>query len=229
MTRLLRVVAALAFTFFAVNYAWTHVALASLSGEMQSCPGELVAGARTRVEALAGQVRAAPWIICQRRSAFGLNVSHGTTRFAPFLPSFVVVGPSGSNIDVIAHEWMHAEIAARTSSLLRTWRMPTWFDEGLAMQLDRRSDYDERALDAYRRAGLLSAKRLDRLASPAQFFVAGDQGKAHYALARCVVERWLVVAGHAGAMKLLEGLDWSRAFPNQDFEVHAAACLGRSA
>jgi hypothetical protein len=107
--------------------------------------------------------------------------------------------------------------------------MPTWFDEGLAMQLDQSSDYDGRALEAYRQAGLLSAKTLDQLASPGRFFAPGNQGKAHYAFAKCVVEHWFAVSGRADAMKLLEAIDWSRSFPSQEFEIHARACLGRSA
>lgn len=228
MPRLPRIVALLMFTFFGLNHSWTHVALASLSGEMRTCPSAPVSEARTRVEAFVGKVHAAPWIICQRQSVFGLNVSHGTARFAPFMPSFIVVGPFGINTDVIAHEWMHAEIAARTSALLRTYRIPTWFDEGLAMQLDQRPDYGERALGAYKQAGLLSTRNLQQLASPGQFFSPGDHGKAHYAFARCVVGRWLAASDRVEAMKLLERVGWGRSFPDQEFEGHARSCLEQS-
>ena len=227
--RLTRIAALAALSFFGLNYSWSHVALASLTGAMGHCPSSAIEEARTRVQAFVGTLSATPWIICQRRSALGLDISHGTTRFAPFLSPFVVVGPFGVNVDVIAHELMHAEIAARTSALLRTYRVPTWFDEGLAMQLDRRSDYDQHALKMYRQSGLLSTIHLDQLASPAEFFRTGDEGKAHYAFAKCVVGRWLAASGPSEPMKVLTEVSWFRTFPNQRFDGHEKACLERSA
>jgi hypothetical protein len=223
MSRAIRIATLLALTFFGLNYAWTHAALANFSAE--PCPSTLVSNAQTRLQAFVGNVQSAPWIICQQKPALGLNVSHGTTRFAPLLPSLVVLGPSGVNSDVLAHEWMHAEIAARTSALLRTYRMPTWFDEGLAMQLDDRADYGEAALRSYRDAGWLSRKSLDGIASPSQFFRAGEEGKSHYAFAKCVVGQWLAASGSGAAKKLLDDVSWRSSFPSEQFERHAAECL----
>ena len=53
----------------------------------------------------------------------------------------VIVGSKGQNIDVIAHELMHAEIADRVGYWRRFTQLPVWFDEGLAMQVDYRAAY----------------------------------------------------------------------------------------
>ncbi len=53
------------------------------------------------------------------------------------LGTHIVVGPSGINIDVLAHELSHVEIVARVGYW--QWRrISNRFDEGLAVQADYR-------------------------------------------------------------------------------------------
>jgi hypothetical protein len=56
--------------------------------------------------------------------------------------TYLVLWKGGLNLDVIAHELCHAELSARLGIYNRLLLMPGWFDEGLAMQLDEREEFD---------------------------------------------------------------------------------------
>jgi len=64
----------------------------------------------------------------------GAGCSLGT----PWGDAYLVLGPDGNNVDVIAHELCHDELFAR----LGWWRVkrqiPQWFNEGLALLVDYR-------------------------------------------------------------------------------------------
>lgn len=64
----------------------------------------------------------------------GAGCSLGT----PWGDAYLVLGPDGNNVDVIAHELCHDELFAR----LGWWRIkrqiPQWFNEGLALLVDYR-------------------------------------------------------------------------------------------
>lgn len=53
----------------------------------------------------------------------------------------IVVGPEGLNTDVLAHEWLHAEIQHRVGFLGSLTEIPVWFDEGAALTVDFRSPF----------------------------------------------------------------------------------------
>lgn len=55
--------------------------------------------------------------------------------------SCIVVGPEGQSTDVIAHEWLHAEIQHRVGFLRFLNEIPIWFDEGAALTLDYREPF----------------------------------------------------------------------------------------
>jgi len=57
------------------------------------------------------------------------------------LGSYVVISKKGVNLDIIAHELSHTELYERIGFFNREFKIPTWFDEGLAMQVDHRSYY----------------------------------------------------------------------------------------
>ncbi len=59
----------------------------------------------------------------------------------------IIVGPKGHNVDVMAHELLHAELASRIGVWATFFKLPTWFDEGLALMVDYRSEYDAELID----------------------------------------------------------------------------------
>lgn len=100
----------------------------------------------------------------------------------------VFVGPKGANVDVVAHELVHAGVFDRVGPWVRMMQIPVWFDEGLAMQVDHRDRYalPDNPDTAYVR----------HLNSPADFFVSDQQSlSCHYASAKVEVARWLNAVG----------------------------------
>lgn len=55
--------------------------------------------------------------------------------------SCIIIAPKGQNIDVIAHEWLHAEIQNRVGYWHFLRNIPVWFDEGAALSLDFRKPF----------------------------------------------------------------------------------------
>lgn len=151
--------------------------------------GELTVAARARIAEVYGPPRADPRIVFFEPSrltqALGLNRT-GSTGFVPGA-SCVLIGPDGRNVDVVAHELMHAEIVDRSGYWARLWQLPVWLDEGLAMQVDRRGHYAWTPQQAA--GGSAFVRRLERAS---QFFSAdADQLRHHYAAAKQETCDWL--------------------------------------
>lgn len=60
--------------------------------------------------------------------------------------SYVVISHQGLDMDIIAHEISHAEFYERIGFYNWSFKIPRWFDEGLAMQNDNRDYYSEDTL-----------------------------------------------------------------------------------
>lgn len=60
----------------------------------------------------------------------------------------IVISEEGVDQDIIAHELMHAELYQRIGFYKWSFKIPRWFDEGLAMQSDYRNYYSEDTLKA---------------------------------------------------------------------------------
>ncbi|MEH6422549.1 hypothetical protein [Pseudomonas sp. CGJS7] len=108
----------------------------------------------------------------------------GSTDFLPGR-SCVVIGPQGRNVDVLAHELMHAELADRVGFLTRLRAIPVWFDEGVAMQVDYRAQFAE-SFDGG------DSRFVRELDTGAEFFAfEGGRHTRHYAAAKREVADWL--------------------------------------
>lgn len=55
--------------------------------------------------------------------------------------AYVVISKEGVDLDIISHELSHTEFFERVGLINRSLKIPVWFDEGLAMQVDHRSYY----------------------------------------------------------------------------------------
>ncbi len=72
-------------------------------------------------------------------SYFGSN-SYGNALLTP-LGQCIVFGPKGQNVDVVAHEYTHAEVHYRVGWLNHLLNVPIWFNEGVALLVDFRKPY----------------------------------------------------------------------------------------
>ena len=121
----------------------------------------------------------------------------------------VVIGPDGRNVDVMAHELVHAEVQQR-AGLIRTLRqIPTWFDEGVALMVDHRAPFlpenielDQGAIDAVTR---LSGGRA---------FASQPDLRAGYQAARLAAEQRLGDADlYASLERIRRGEAFDQVFP----------------
>lgn len=123
-----------------------------------------------------------------------------------------MIGPQGRNVEVVAHELMHAALHERVGAWRRFMEIPTWFDEGLAMQVDTRPKYGLPAGEA------VLGNEVRRWASFSSFF-AGDEHTlvSPYAQARALVADWVAGVGAQSVYPLLakihDGQSFEETFP----------------
>lgn len=161
----------------------------------------LLSNARGRIGEVFGEPRSTPIVVFFNSSTsfwpFQLN-EYGSTQFVG-PRTCVLVGPKGRNVDVVAHELMHAEIADRVGARAKFTDLPTWFDEGLAMQVDFRPEYD------LGRGANLETKAVRALSSARAFFVPNsDLLTSNYASAKAEVALWTGRVGSSSVYGQLE-------------------------
>ncbi len=103
----------------------------------------LINDAKQRIIDRFGSFKSTPIIIFTNSSKMAKE--YGTNDFgsAIRLPwnQYVVFGPKGQNIDIVAHELLHAEVGDRLGYITTQFKLPVWIDEGVAMQVDYRKKY----------------------------------------------------------------------------------------
>lgn len=153
---------------------------------------QLTRDARARIDSTFGTPESKPILVFfDQPDGFGpfrLN-AYGSTQFIGSR-ACVMVGPKGQNVDVLAHELMHAEIHYRVGYLKRFLELPTWFDEGVAMQVDYRPRYSLSPQDAQKTTFVRD------LATYSTFFKGDDEALTrNYASAKHEVASWLSKVG----------------------------------
>ena len=179
----------------------TRIPSSSTNAERQAIL-EIQTQAKTRIETMFGAPRAKPLVVFLNNPTtvftFKSN-SYGSTFFVG-PRACVIIGPDGTNVDVVAHELLHAELFARVGPWRRFREIPAWFDEGVAMQVDFRSRYDSsQAVDATELASLRTLRSMD------QFNAGNDQEiTRHYARSKRAVAQWLEKIGRSNLYANLE-------------------------
>lgn len=125
----------------------------------------------------------------------------------------IVIGEEGTDIDIISHEMMHAELYTRIGFVKSNFSIPTWFDEGLAMQSDYRNYYSEDTLKALSN-NYTQLPSLKTLETPTQFHT-GNRSiiMLHYMTASHYVRQWYTREKLEKLIRdLKEGKDFETAF-----------------
>jgi len=147
-----------------------------------------------RIESLFGSKTGNPVIIyCNTIDEFhnygadGNN--HAVTQLSVF-GEYVVINGSLLDSNIIAHEMCHAELQSQIGWYRRTTQIPTWFDEGLAMQVDWRSDFSEDSLQA----AILRGAQLPKITTmkTTSLFNGGNDDDVwlNYATAKLEIAKW---------------------------------------
>jgi hypothetical protein len=148
-----------------------------------------------RVESFWGSKTAIPIMVVgsegEIMKKFG-NEQHskvGMTHFTPW-GTYIVIDEEGVNVDVISHELAHAELFARIGWQKRTFEIPTWFDEGLAMLLDNRFAVEEEEWK-FMNQHMDYVPDMKKLATAEAFFGNPALTFTHYMIAKNEVQTWL--------------------------------------
>jgi hypothetical protein len=104
--------------------------------------------------------------------------------------AYIVISNEGADLDIIAHEIAHAEFYNRIGFYNWTFKIPTWFDEGLAMQNDYRNYYSEDTLKL-KTNNFKNLPDVKQLKTGKQFHEgSNEQIKLNYMAAKHAVKNW---------------------------------------
>jgi hypothetical protein len=213
------------------NRAVVAARYVQISDDVYADPGMAVAdrrraledlqSARDRIATLYGAPRAKPVTILAasdgEAARLGLRDGVPGSAFITPVDTRLVLNMAHFSVDVMAHELTHAELADRLGFWTRMTRLPVWFDEGVALQLDWRHGYlvDCAAVGAQR---IRKVQTLDRAGQ----FWDGDQGRivANYRAAKCaaaqVLERHPAHSLYDSLARLHDGESFADVFPSGD-------------
>ena len=156
-------------------------------------------------------------IICDEEKLLAkLGGDHDTqTVLFPVKKSYISISTEYLNVDVLAHELTHAELKERLSDkALR--KIPTWFDEGIALQNDYREQYGPAAWAEQTDIGKNIVAHEDMDTSAEFYSGTKEDRRFRYLNAKHDVAEWLENHGLQGFMNLIDrlnnGEDFSAAY-----------------
>ncbi|MFO0774067.1 MAG: hypothetical protein U0172_05310 [Nitrospiraceae bacterium] len=141
----------------------------------------------------------------------------------------MLLSPRGLNWHFIAHEWSHDEIHTRLSLRAR-WRLPQWFDEGVAVAISEAPEHSEAHWQWLVASNIPrpTTEELHTLVSLQQWFDAlhrysGSKSAERnaerepeyrpvYSAAGHELRGWLATVGPAGLMALIERMNGGEDF-----------------
>jgi hypothetical protein len=107
------------------------------------------------------------------------------------LGAYVVLSNDGVDEQIIAHEITHTILYNHIGWYKAIYKIPTWFEEGLAMQVDDREKYAVDSLQVKIANGLVLLG-VSTIADGAQFYSGGDDAiTQHYVTAKYIIQEWL--------------------------------------
>ena len=147
-------------------------------------------------------------IICDDEKLLAkLGGDHDTqTVLFPVKKSYISISPEYLNVDVLAHELTHAELKERFS-IKALHKIPTWFDEGIALQNDYREQYGLAAWAEQTDNGKYIVAHED-MDTAAEFYSGTKEDRRfRYVNAKHDVAEWLEKHGLQGFMNLIDRLN----------------------
>ncbi len=178
--------------------------------------------ARDRVRTFFGDVTSEPHLIIteSERKLRRIGGDHDIITFSVGeVYSYISVAADSFNVDVVAHELMHAETHKRLYDGRVTFSrgVPAWFDEGIALQADYSTQYRWSEMIKYT-DNMSDFPEFSDFASDADFYVEDtDTRLYHYVMSKHEIGCWLLTYGGEEAMaelldKLNEGGDFDELY-----------------
>ena len=154
-------------------------------------------------------------IICDDEKLLAkLGGDHDTHHLSTLFPvkrSYVSVSTEYLTVDVLAHELTHAELYERLSGKAFR-RVPTWFNEGIALQNDYREQYGPEAWAEQTDNGknIVAHEDMD---TAAEFYSGTKEDRRfRYLNAKHDIAEWLEKHGLQGFMALIDSLNGGEDF-----------------
>lgn len=131
--------------------------------------------------------------------------------------AYVVVNEAGLDTSVIAHEISHAVLYRNIGWYRVKFKIPTWFDEGLAMQADDRDYYSVDSLMAKKAAGV-KLPDITIMSSPKDFFSPDyETTLLRFSTAKYIVREWLK---EHSLNQFISDMNAGKDFPYGEFEKY---------
>lgn len=223
----------MALTFFIVNPQFSRSMLVPLSGFEKLKPSvyissgtselekdslqSLLQHSNSRIIDFWGSKESTPTIIyCHSEELYkkyGSVSGSPANIFGTPMGSYIIIGPSGLNINVVSHEASHAELSKRLGWMTMQLKIPAWFDEGLALMVDYRFSnpdpqfrYEDYKKEWYRKTGFGAIKIDLRDITSADEFFKGETDKIYlsYLSSGLEVSHWMKKVGKNGLLAFIE-------------------------
>lgn len=172
---------------------------------------DLIERAEERVRAFFGDLRFSDetiFVICDdERLTRKLGEDHAAVTISfPVEKHYICVSDEYLELDILAHEITHAELRARLTAKAQG-KIPTWFDEGLAVQNDYRERYGEEQWIAQTENGKRIVA-LEDIDTPAEFYAGtAEDRRFRYLNAKHELGIWMASHGQQGLLELIEKLN----------------------
>jgi hypothetical protein len=188
---------------------------------------ELVAESEQRLVRYYGNVASTPKLFfCSTETCFR-SFGGSTNRAKTFGDYGSLFSPRGLSVPILSHERSHSELYSRTGGFLTMRRVPSWFDEGLAVAVSEEPTHAESVCEEARKDGV-PLPSLAELESKSQWLEAVRKYRNPelnpknlaivYATAGCEVRSWLRRVGGPGFRSFIEqmrsGTEFSVAYEN---------------
>ena len=172
---------------------------------------EMIEQAKERVRTFFGDLHfqdETTFIICDDgKLTRKLGEDHGTVIVSfPVEAYYVCISDEYLELDILAHEITHAELRSCLSAKAQK-AIPTWFDEGLALQNGYRERYSEAQWIAQTDNGK-NTVALEDMDTPAEFYAGeAEDRRFRYLNAKHELDVWMTVHGQRGLLELLDRLN----------------------
>ena len=156
-------------------------------------------------------------IICDDDKLLSKLGGDHDTRTSYAKKNYISVSDEYLNIDIIAHEFTHAELHTRLN-MKALKSIPTWFDEGLATQNDFREQY---GLDAWieQTNNGKNTVPLEDMDTGSEFYADPiEDRRFRYLNAKHEVSEWMEIHGQKGLLELLDKLNSGEEFDTAYFK-----------
>ena len=176
----------------------------------------IIDAATIRVSDFWGDIESSPIIIISdnEKTIAKLGGDHDTSTAVFFRAySYISVSNEYLNIDILAHEMMHAELHARLyKGKLPQTLIPVWFDEGVATQCDYREQYSEEEWVIKTDNGS-NVIDLDEIDTATEFYGGSiEDRRFRYLISRHELKVWIEKNGIDALIELVESVNVGQNF-----------------